>query len=158
MWSNKGEKFTMSIKEELSWEMIAADQVPDADETVWLFDPTASEPVWPGYWDGQDWYFANGTPAAPTHFALFPHGPGAPAGATTQLISTIVPLRQAGLSGRWHHGRGTLCCGTLRVAREDFDTAPSQQFRTALFEQICGTMNAVNEFLGDPPDPFAKKR
>lgn len=45
------------------------------------------------------------------------------------------------LMGRWHHGGGTLICGTLRIAREDFDTNPSDEFRKAVFDQIVRTMN-----------------
>lgn len=45
------------------------------------------------------------------------------------------------LSGRWHHGNGTLACGTLRIAREDFDTDPSPEFRAAVFDQIVSALN-----------------
>lgn len=48
--------------ETLHWH--PASKKPDADVTVLLFVPKAdSEPVWPGYWDGEAWVYADG--AAP---------------------------------------------------------------------------------------------
>jgi hypothetical protein len=46
------------------------------------------------------------------------------------------------LTGRWHHGHGTLVCGTINVARADFDTNPTQQFQDELFTWACATLNA----------------
>jgi len=45
------------------------------------------------------------------------------------------------LTGRWHHGHGTLVCGTINVARADFDTNPTQQFQDELFTWACETLN-----------------
>lgn len=45
------------------------------------------------------------------------------------------------LAGRWHHGHGTLVCGTINVARADFDTNPTQQFQDELFTWACETLN-----------------
>lgn len=51
------------------------------------------------------------------------------------------------LTGSWHHGNGVLACGSIRVANEDFDTNPSQQFKTELFDWMCGTLNSkVDKF------------
>jgi hypothetical protein len=48
------------------------------------------------------------------------------------------------ISGHWHHGNGTLCCGTLRIAREDFDTNPNPEFKKEIFDWICTTLNKAN--------------
>ena len=61
------------ITESLTWKPVA--EKPDSDISVLLFDPAASEPVWPGYLDGETWRYADGMPAAPTHWADFPKGP-----------------------------------------------------------------------------------
>lgn len=51
------------------------------------------------------------------------------------------------LTGRWHHGHGALVCGTINVARADFDTNPTQQFQDELFTWACETLNArINEY------------
>lgn len=34
-------------------------------------------------------------------------------------------------------------CGTLRIAKADFDTDPSDQFKRDLFDEICRSMNAT---------------
>jgi hypothetical protein len=52
-----------------------AAQLPDADVTFQLYDPAASEPVWPGYYDGERWRYVDGTLATPTHYADMPRGP-----------------------------------------------------------------------------------
>jgi len=47
---------------------------PDSDVTVLLHDPNASEPVWPGYWGGDQWRFIDGMPANPIEWARMPGG------------------------------------------------------------------------------------
>lgn len=47
----------------------------------------------------------------------------------------------APLTGNWHHGNETLCCGTLMIAREDFDTNPNPSFKKEVFDWICNTLN-----------------
>ena len=61
--------------EVIVWNLVAVK--PDSDVTVQLFDETASEPVWPGYWDDNSgqWLYIDGVPANPTHWAVFPAGP-----------------------------------------------------------------------------------
>lgn len=148
----------MRTEESITWILISS-MLPDSDKLVWLFDSQASEPVWPGYLDGSIWRYADGVLANPTHWAEFPLGPTtAPVDPVERLKETVLPLRNAELSGRWHHGHGILCCGTLRIMRADFDTNPSTAFQGTLFNQVCGTLNAVNEFLGPTPDPFAHER
>lgn len=61
--------------EVLTWKPVA--EPPDSDTTVLLFDPAASEPVWPGYLDGDVWRTAEGFPAAPTLWTDLPKGPTA---------------------------------------------------------------------------------
>lgn len=46
------------------------------------------------------------------------------------------------LIGRWHHGNGAIVCGTINVARADFDTNPTQQFQDELLTWACDTLNA----------------
>lgn len=47
--------------ETITWH--PASELPDADETVLLHMPEADEPVWPGYWDGEQWALSCGGPA-----------------------------------------------------------------------------------------------
>lgn len=51
------------------------------------------------------------------------------------------PLVQKPLTGRWRWSNGTLCCGTMRIARLDFDTDPSHEFQEELLDWICNTLN-----------------
>lgn len=46
------------------------------------------------------------------------------------------------LTGEWRYAGGYLCCGTLRIARVDFDTDPSPEFQAQVFDQIVTAMNA----------------
>lgn len=59
--------------ETITWHPIA--KRPDSDTAVLLFDPAASEPVWPGYLGGDTWHFVGGMAAAPTFWAEMPGGP-----------------------------------------------------------------------------------
>ena len=45
-------------------------------------------------------------------------------------------------TGNWRHANGLLICGTLRIAKADFDTDPSDEFKAEIFDQICEAMNA----------------
>jgi hypothetical protein len=45
------------------------------------------------------------------------------------------------LAGRWHHGNGVIVCGSLRIAREDFDTSPSEEVKAEILDWICDTLN-----------------
>jgi hypothetical protein len=45
--------------------------------------------------------------------------------------------------GRWHHGNGNLCCGSMRYFRADFDTNPAPDVREGIFDWVCTTMNAA---------------
>lgn len=35
---------------------------PDEEITVMLFVPGSDEEVWPGYWDGEEWYWVGHAP------------------------------------------------------------------------------------------------
>jgi hypothetical protein len=53
-------------------------QLPDDNTTVLIFAPGADEPVWMGYHEYKNWYYAEGDalkPGAVTHWATFPNGP-----------------------------------------------------------------------------------
>lgn len=51
--------------------------------------------------------------------------------------------KQPPLTGHWRHGHGVICCGTLRIARSDFDTNPSPEFERDVLEWMCNTLNAA---------------
>lgn len=56
-------------------DWIVACELPDAETIVLLHHPDESEPVWPGYWDGEFWRSAEGKLVEPTHWAEMPAGP-----------------------------------------------------------------------------------
>lgn len=56
-----------------AWNLIATP--PDADETVMLFCAESDEPVWPGYFDGAEWFHVEGSRAAPSYWSAMPEGP-----------------------------------------------------------------------------------
>jgi hypothetical protein len=51
--------------------------------------------------------------------------------------------------GRWHHGNGVLCAGTLRIAREDFDTNPADKVKKDIFDWTCATLNTTPHPQGE---------
>jgi hypothetical protein len=55
------------------------------------------------------------------------------------------------LAGRWHHGNGFLCCGTFRVAREDWEAGvcAAPGMRQKVLDWMCERLNA--------PAPAAQK-
>lgn len=53
----------------------ASEQLPDSDQAVLVCAPTADEPVWLGYHDGEAWIDVNGETLPPvTHWAHLPCG------------------------------------------------------------------------------------
>ena len=52
------------------------------------------------------------------------------------------PCREPVLLGRFHHGQGYLCSGSMRLLRADFDTNPSEEFRDEVLDWIAEVMNA----------------
>jgi hypothetical protein len=61
--------------EQIHWTLVA-DSLPDADITVLMFAPTNDDPVWPGYLDGTEWRYVNGSVASqPIAWAEMPEGP-----------------------------------------------------------------------------------
>lgn len=62
------------------------------------------------------------------------------------------------LTGQWYHGNGVICCGTRRIARADFDTNPSWEFKNKVLGWLCETMNAIPsklQALRDDPESDA---
>jgi len=56
------------------------------------------------------------------------------------------------LRGQWRHSHGMIFCGTLRIAKQDFDTNPHPDFCARVFDDICRTMNkAQNDPAHRPP-------
>lgn len=47
------------------------------------------------------------------------------------------------LIGKWRFDNGMLCNGTLRIAREDFDTTPSDLVRDEILSWIVDSLNAA---------------
>ncbi|SNT28595.1 hypothetical protein SAMN06265795_12216 [Noviherbaspirillum humi] len=58
------------------WHNVA-DQKPDVDTTVLIFNAGANEPVWLGWFDGEIWRYIDGMPAMPSHWTEIPGGPEA---------------------------------------------------------------------------------
>lgn len=75
-----------------------------------------------------------------------------------RAASELAPARGSAptLKGHWRHSHGLIFCGTLRIAREDFDTNPHPDFRDKVFDEICDMMNraqnnAINATRADKP-------
>lgn len=49
------------------------------------------------------------------------------------------------LLGHWRHGNGVICCGSMRIAHEDFDTDPAREFADEVLDWACNTLNAAVE-------------
>lgn len=88
----------MNLTETLTWK--PASELPDSDTTVHLFDPTASEPVWPGYHNGERWLYVDGMPATPTHYSEMPGGPNSRASDRDVLVAAGHFKRDK--TGAWH--------------------------------------------------------
>ena len=58
----------------IEWHSVS-DELPDEGTTVLIYEEHATDPVWPGYIDDGEWFFAEGAPAYPTHWAEMPEGP-----------------------------------------------------------------------------------
>jgi hypothetical protein len=51
------------------------------------------------------------------------------------------------LTGRWRVNDTGVFCGTLRIARFDFDTDPSHEFHDAVNRQMESSLNAADHFV-----------
>jgi hypothetical protein len=51
------------------------DAMPDADEAVMIYHPAADEPVWLGFFDGDDWRDVGGNLADVSHWRELPEPP-----------------------------------------------------------------------------------
>lgn len=47
------------------------------------------------------------------------------------------------LTAEWRHNNGYLICGTLRIARADFDNDPSQEFKGEVLDWVVDIINAA---------------
>lgn len=63
-----------------------------------------------------------------------------------RVVELEAAVNRLPLTGGFHQGNGVLVCGTVRVAREDFDTDPSDQFRKEFWTSLCDVMNAALPF------------
>ena len=53
----------------------AGDELPDADQTVLIHHPKNDEPVWLGFFDGEQWHDVDAMPAEVSHWAPMPEPP-----------------------------------------------------------------------------------
>lgn len=55
-------KYQVLLLQKLTkWNVIAKDGYPDVDTTVLMGLPGSdSDPVWPGWWDGEEWHLVSG--------------------------------------------------------------------------------------------------
>lgn len=60
--------------EVIGW-MAVADELPDADTTVLVYNVAWADPVWLGWLDGEVWRQVDGSPVEVTHWADVPGGP-----------------------------------------------------------------------------------
>jgi hypothetical protein len=44
-----------------------------------------------------------------------------------------------------------LCCGTLRIAVDSFDTDPAPEFQAEIWEWVCETLNNAQNTPAEPP-------
>ena len=67
----------LAMIEKIHWNK-PADGMPDAEETVLIFSPSADEPVWLGYHDGTKWRLVDGFPLADNEVTFWAPMPGGP--------------------------------------------------------------------------------
>jgi hypothetical protein len=67
------------------------------------------------------------------------------------LSSSSPPAHGGILSGRWHHGNGYLCLGTIRVARASFDTITDLSKQDEFFQAMCDALNSLNTRTASAP-------
>ena len=49
------------------------------------------------------------------------------------------------LTGRWRYNQGYMCCGTIRVFRQDIDTNPSEEMKAEIFGWMAEVLNAASQ-------------
>lgn len=54
-----------------------------------------------------------------------------------ELLNRPVPPKH------FRHNNGFICSGTLRIAREDFDTAPTDAVKKEYLDALCDTGNQI---------------
>jgi len=70
-----------------------------------------------------------------------------------QAAATLEPdpvLEMLGKWGPFRHSNGVICCGSLRVARADFDTNPPADVQKEILDALCGITPST-------PEPVAWK-
>lgn len=78
--------------------------------------------------------------------------------STPAVEEAAKPVVDPPLAGRWHHGKGFLCCGTFRIAREDWEAGvcAAPGMREEVFDWMCERLNAteaVSQPKGDSYRP-----
>lgn len=65
--------------------------------------------------------------------------------AHERLANALVPFTVAGrtLTGEWRVSNDGIFCGTIRVAKFDFDTDPSEDFKQAIYLQMFAALNGL---------------
>ena len=48
---------------------------------------------------------------------------------------------KAPLRGKWRHSFGILICGSMRIAKQNFDTDTSIGFKNEVLDWMCQTLN-----------------
>jgi hypothetical protein len=46
---------------------------------------------------------------------------------------------------KYRHNNNIICCGTLRIARADFDTDPCEEIKKEHFDNLCNSGNRIAE-------------
>jgi hypothetical protein len=64
------------------------------------------------------------------------------------------PAAERVLESEWRHSNGMLFCGTMRIAKADFDTDPAPDFKERVFDDICNALNAPSP-AQEKPRPTA---
>lgn len=62
------------VRDVLDWHEVAEDDSPDADLTVIVRLRNNEEPVWIGFFDGEEWRDADGQPVEVVRWAEMPAG------------------------------------------------------------------------------------
>ncbi len=94
---------------------------------------------------GAIYLVATGQVDAATGLPTYTRHEDAPASSPHEVLFTQAEAaseREPVLLGRWHHGEGNVCSGSMRLLRADFDTNPSEEFQRELLDWLCEVMNA----------------
>ena len=59
-------------------------------------------------------------------------------------------------SNEWRWINGYLCCGTIRVAQDDWDTSPSQEFKQSIYDWVTTVLNNAVQAAAPSPEGWPK--